>query len=115
MSGRSLQEPSFLILIALAAQPQHGYGLIAEVQRISDGQVKLLTGTLYAALDRLEGDGLIVADRQEIVDGRARRYYRLTGEGVQRLAAETQRLRRHVDAATKYLAAIRPGLMGGAA
>ncbi len=108
MSARPLQEPSFLILTALAAGPQHGYAILAEVARISDGQVTLLTGTLYAALDRLQGDQLIDTDREEIVEGRARRYYRLTSDGAQRLAAETARLRRHADAAAARLASFDP-------
>ncbi|SPL89991.1 Transcriptional regulator, PadR family [[Actinomadura] parvosata subsp. kistnae] len=94
-----MQEPTFLILTALAAQPQHGYGIMTDVARISDGKVRLRTGTLYAALDRLEGEGLIQTDREEIVDGRARRYYRLTAEGTSRLSAEAQRLHRHAETA----------------
>jgi DNA-binding PadR family transcriptional regulator len=115
MSYRPLQEPSFLILTALAAGPQHGYAIQAEVARISDGQVTLLTGTLYAALDRLQGDRLIDTDREEIVEGRARRYYRLTSDGAHRLAAETDRLRRHADAAAARLASFAPRFAAGPA
>jgi DNA-binding PadR family transcriptional regulator len=109
-----MQEPTFLVLTALAAGPQHGYGIITDVQRISDGQARLRAGTLYAALDRLSDEGLIATDREEIVDGRARRYYKLTGEGARRLAAEAERLRAHADAATARLRTT-PGLAGGAA
>ena len=73
-----MQEPSFLILTSLAAGPQHGYGIMTDVAQISDGRVKLRAGTLYAALDRLSTDGLAEADREEVADGRLRRYYRLT-------------------------------------
>ena len=48
-----MQEPTFLILTALAAGAQHGYGIMTDVARISDGRVRLRAGTLYAALDRL--------------------------------------------------------------
>ena len=106
-----MQEPTFLILTALAAGPQHGYGVITDVQEISGGRVRLRAGTLYAALDRLQSEGLIATDREEIVDGRVRRYYRLTGEGGTRLAAEAERLRRHADAASSRL---RLRLTGGA-
>lgn len=106
-----MQEPTFLILTALAAGPQHGYGVITDVQEISGGRVRLRAGTLYAALDRLQSEGLIATDREEIVDGRVRRYYRLTGEGGTRLAAEAERLRRHADAASIRL---RARLTGGA-
>ncbi|MEV4566862.1 helix-turn-helix transcriptional regulator [Nonomuraea sp. NPDC049419] len=106
---RQMQEPTFLILTALAAGPQHGYGVITDVERISDGQVRLRAGTLYAAFDRLQAEGLIAEDREEIVDGRVRRYYRLTGDGVTRLAAEAERLRRHAAAATQRLRVIGAG------
>ena len=53
MKKRSMQEPTFLILTALAAGPQHGYGIITDAERISGGVTRLQTGTLYMALDRL--------------------------------------------------------------
>src|ERR1019366_1699156 len=86
MSMRSLQEPTFLILTSLAAGPQHGYAIMTDAEQISGGHVRLRAGTLYAALDRLRTDGLVEIDREEIVDGRLRRYYRITGEGAGRLA-----------------------------
>ena len=107
-----MQEATFLILTALAAGTQHGYGIISDVAEISDGRVKLLAGTLYTALDRLRADGLIVVDREEIVDNRLRRYYRLTPEGQKRLAAEAARLQAHATAALRRL---RLNLAGGAA
>ena len=48
-----MQEPTFLILTALAAQPLHGYGVIQAVRELSGGDVVLRAGTLYGALDRL--------------------------------------------------------------
>jgi len=88
----SLQEPTFLILTALAGGSLHGYGVIQEVSRLSSGRVALRPGTLYGALDRLSDQGLVVADREEVVDGRLRRYYRLTDEGAGVLHGEAQRL-----------------------
>src|SRR5690242_17421964 len=78
MSTRAMQEATFLILTALASGTQHGYGIISDVADISGGRVKLLAGTLYTALERLRADGLIEVDREEIVDNRLRRYYRLS-------------------------------------
>ncbi|GAA2588809.1 hypothetical protein GCM10010399_18560 [Dactylosporangium fulvum] len=106
-----LREPTFLILTALARAPMHGYGLITEVAELSGGRLELRPGTLYGALDRLSDDGLVAVDREEIVDGRARKYYRLTEQGDTTLRAETERLRRNVEAATRRLderAALRP-------
>jgi DNA-binding PadR family transcriptional regulator len=111
-----MREPTFLILTALARGPLHGYGLITEVAELSAGTLALRPGTLYGALDRLSDDGLVRLDRQEIVDGRARKYYRLTEQGDAALRAETERLRRTVEAATRRLADRRPaspGFAGG--
>jgi len=104
-TDRPLQEPTFLILTALAERPRHGYGVITEVQRISDGRVRLRAGTLYGALDRLRAEGLVEVDREEVVDTRLRRYYKLTETGGQRLGAEADRLRRHADIARRRLRA----------
>jgi PadR family transcriptional regulator len=100
---RTMQETTFLILTALANGSQHGYAIISEVEQVSDGRVRLRTGTLYAALDRLRLDGLISVDREEIVDSRLRRYYRLTAEGSKRLADEANRLQAHSAAALARL------------
>src|SRR5215831_3095219 len=98
-----MQEATFLILTALADGSQHGYGIIAQVGEISGGRVRLRAGTLYTALDRLRADGLIGVDREEIVDGRLRRYYRLTPTGRKVLAAEAARLHANASAAMKRL------------
>jgi len=103
VTERAMQEATFLILTALADGSQHGYGIIAEVQEISGGRVRLRAGTLYTALDRLRVDGLIGVDREEIVEGRLRRYYRLTPEGTERLAAEAARLQANARAALARL------------
>jgi DNA-binding PadR family transcriptional regulator len=103
MSDRPLQEPTFLLLTALAEGPQHGYGIMTDVERISGGRVKLRAGTLYAALDRVVAEGLVEADREEVVDGRLRRYYRLTPPGGDRLAAEVGRLRQNAAVAAERL------------
>ena len=103
-----MQEPTFLILAALAAAPRHGYGVIQEVEQLSGGTVKLRAGTLYGALDRLVEQELITVDREEAVEGRLRRYYRLTDAGAGVLAGEISRLRRNAEAAEEQLRR-RPG------
>jgi DNA-binding PadR family transcriptional regulator len=98
-----MQEATFLILTALAAGSQHGYGIITDVEQISKRRVRLRAGTLYAALDRLRTDKLIEVDREEIVESRLRRYYRLTPSGAERLAQEAERLRSNAHAAMSRL------------
>ncbi|WP_238011205.1 helix-turn-helix transcriptional regulator [Dactylosporangium sp. AC04546] len=101
-----MREPTFLILTALAGEPRHGYGIVREVETLSG--MRLLTGTLYTALDRLTAEGLVEHDRDEEVDGRTRRYYRLTAVGLTALTAETARLRGLATAAEARLRAARP-------
>jgi DNA-binding PadR family transcriptional regulator len=120
MSNRAMQEATFLILTALADGSQHGYGIINDVKEISDGRVELRPGTLYTALDRLRADQLIEVDREEIVDNRLRRYYRLSSEGGRRLAAEAARLQANAATALSRLnpgrlnpGRLDPGLAGG--
>jgi DNA-binding PadR family transcriptional regulator len=98
-----MQEATFMILTALANGSQHGYGIITDVLEISGGRVRLRPGTLYTALDRLRADELIEVDREEIVDGRLRRYYQLTPAGTKRLSAEAARLQAHAAAALTRL------------
>jgi DNA-binding PadR family transcriptional regulator len=107
MVTRRMQETTFLILASLASGSQHGYGIITDVLGISGGQIKLRAGTLYAALERLAREGLIEIDREEIVDSRLRRYYKLTSDGVERLAEEADRLRSNAGVAITRLDANR--------
>ena len=109
-----MTEPTFLILTALAGEARHGYAVMEDVRRISDGRVNLRAGTLYAALDRLRSEGLISVDREEVVDSRLRRYYRLTAIGAERLATETERMRRHASEAARRLRRNRAAFEGGA-
>jgi DNA-binding PadR family transcriptional regulator len=109
MSKQAPGEPTFLILTALAARPQHGYGIMTDVSAISKGRVKLRAGTLYAALDRLSGEGAVQVDREEIVDGRLRRYYRLTASGAQVLADEVARMQANAAVASKRLKRLTAG------
>jgi len=99
----AMQEPTFFILTALAEQPLHGYGVIRAVNELSDGRITLRAGTLYAALDRLTEEGLLVVDGEEAVDGRLRRYYRLTDDGGRALSAEVDRMRANVAMAAARL------------
>lgn len=103
LGGMSLQEPSFFILTSLVGQSLHGYGVMRAVSELSDGRITLRAGTLYAALERLTEDGLLIVEREEAVEGRLRRYYRLTDQGTARLEAEARQLRANAAIAAKRL------------
>ncbi|WP_194898781.1 PadR family transcriptional regulator [Catenulispora pinisilvae] len=104
MTERRLQEPTVLLLTALADSPKHGYALMQEVEAISAGRVRLRTGTLYGALDRLLQQGLICINSEEVVDGRMRRTYALSDSGREVLAAEAEQMRATADEARRRLA-----------
>lgn len=85
---------SVYVLLAIADQPLHGYGIIKDVEHRTDGLVVLEAGTLYAAIKRLQDEQLLEADsgpRPAGGDAR-RRYYRLTSLGRRVLRAECARL-----------------------
>ena len=103
MTMKPMQEPSFLILTALASGPKHGYAVLRDVEALSDGRVTLRPGTLYTALDRLTEERMVEVDREEVTDGRLRRYYKITGAGATRLADEAERLRHNASAAVRHL------------
>ena len=86
-----VREPVLFILLSLAEQPRHGYAILQDTERMSDGRVRLSTGTLYGALRRLLEDRWI--ERFEQQDrSRGRQAYRLTEEGRRNLQAEVSRL-----------------------
>lgn len=101
----SLNPSSFWILTALAGQRRHGYEILQEAAIASGGTVSLKVTTLYAALERLEREGLIRADGEEIVKGRARRYYLLTDEGTTALTDEVEALEVQASVARSRLRA----------
>ncbi|RSM42309.1 PadR family transcriptional regulator [Amycolatopsis balhimycina DSM 5908] len=76
-----------LLLAVLDGRKLHGYAIIEALQLRSDGALDLPTGTVYPALRRLERAGWL-ASEWDVVSGRKRRTYRLTGSGEQALAAE---------------------------
>lgn len=109
-----LSPPVFHILLALADRERHGYAIIKEIERRTEGAVVPSTGTLYAAVKRLLSSRLI-----ERAEGRAdpelddarRLYYRLTPIGKRVVRAETERLAALVDMSrAKQLS---PGFHGG--
>jgi len=87
-----LTEPVLLILLSLAERPRHGYSILKDVEKMSEGRVLLSTGTLYGAIRRLLDDGWI--DRfEEDKSSRGRQAYRLTAAGRRNLQLEISRMR----------------------
>jgi DNA-binding PadR family transcriptional regulator len=99
-----LSEAAFLILLSLAPQPRHGYGIMKEVTALSDGRVQLSTGTLYGALKRLLDHGWVERFDETVINGRKRKAYRLTDFGRRILDAETARLQNLVHVAQQQTA-----------
>jgi DNA-binding PadR family transcriptional regulator len=90
------------ILLALADEERHGYGIMLEVARLTGGATRMGPGTLYGTLKRLMAAALIQeADERPDpeLDDERRRYYRITPLGARVLAAETARLRLLLSAA----------------
>lgn len=102
---RGVSEQTFLVLTALAEEPLHGYAIVQSVESLSEGRMRLRVGTLYGVLDRLVADGLAERDREEVHQGRLRRYYKLTDGGVRALQAEVARMSANVRAASAVLRA----------
>jgi PadR family transcriptional regulator, regulatory protein PadR len=87
-----MREPTYYVLASLLDGPLHGYAIIRRADELSGGRVRLATGTLYTALDRLAGEGYVELVREEIVNGRVRRSYGLTRPGTGALRAEAARM-----------------------
>ena len=112
MYSRRMTEQAMYILASLAQGELHGYGIARDVEELSDGRVRLTAGTLYGALNRLTADGLVEPAGEQQVQGRRRRYYRLTATGHTELSAEVERLRSTAAALAARASAARrtPGL-----
>ncbi len=95
------------ILLALAAEDRHGYGIMQEVARQSRGQYELGPGTLYDNLEKLMRRGLVNdATRRSASEDPRRRYYRLTSFGRRVLSADLERLRAVLKEAKAALPAL---------
>jgi len=101
-TDRHLTPQHFQILLSLAGEPRHGYGVMTDVLERTEGRMKLWPGVLYGSLKRLTADGLVEEteppddaprDRME------RRYYRLTDNGRRALETEAARMAAYVATA----------------
>ncbi|MBB2748390.1 UNVERIFIED_ORG: DNA-binding PadR family transcriptional regulator [Microbispora rosea subsp. rosea] len=82
----------YFVLTALRAGPLHGHAISKSITELSGGRVQPSVGTLYGILERLNERGVITVDREETVDGRNRRYFRITDEGHAPVEAEARRM-----------------------
>jgi len=103
---RPLSEPVLLILMSLVNEPRHGYALIKDIETLSNGRVRLSTGTLYGALHRLLKDRWIARFKQED-KSREKQAYKLTPMGRRQLELELDRMKQLTRTATDRLR-IRP-------
>src|SRR3989441_11539031 len=90
-----LPAATFHILMALAEDDRHGYGIIQDVAARTDGELKLSAGTLYRSIQRMLEQGLVVETRERPApeeDDERRRYYRITALGTAVAKAEARRL-----------------------
>jgi DNA-binding PadR family transcriptional regulator len=89
---RPMAPAVFQILIALADQPLHGYGIMLDIAERSAGKLKLSPGTLYGAIKQMLEDGLIEEVAGRHPDDERRRYYRLTRDGREAARQEMARM-----------------------
>jgi DNA-binding PadR family transcriptional regulator len=115
-----LTPPVFHILLALAGEERHGYGIMQDVARQTNDALQLGPGTLYGCLKRMLAAGLVEESDERPdpdLDDERRRYYRMTALGQRVVRAEARRLADAVSAARarRLLDHDRPGLAGGRA
>jgi DNA-binding PadR family transcriptional regulator len=106
----------FHILLALADNERHGYGIMQEIGRRTDGKLRMGPGTLYGSIKRMLADGLIEKSGERpdpALDDERRHYYRLTDFGQRVVRAEAQRLAQLVNVARAKQLLPGPELTGG--
>ena len=102
-----LTPPVFHILLALADEERHGYGIMQDVSEQTEGALQLGPGTLYGCLKRMLAAGLVEESEERpdpALDDERRKYYRMTAFGKRVVRAEAQRLAGAVTVAMAKLA-----------
>jgi transcriptional regulator len=94
-----------LILKTLSMGAMHGWGVTQRIRQHSEGLLEVNQGSLYPALQRLEGKGLVVSEWRASENNRRARYYLLTESGRAEIAAEEASWRRHVHGVSLVLGA----------
>jgi transcriptional regulator len=111
MTDRSTAEAlrgtlDLLILKTLSLEPMHGWGITQRIRELSRGILDVNQGSLYPALQRLEGKGLVVSDWTTTENNRRARYYRLTESGRAEIVPEQKSWKRHVEGVALVLQAV---------
>lgn len=97
-----LPQSAVYVLIAIGPKELHGYPIMSEIARITDGSVRIGPGTLYTSIKRLLAAGFLEESGERpdpTLDDHRRRYYRVTPAGRVVASAEVQRLKALVAAA----------------
>ena len=84
-----MTETAFYILLCLK-QPNHGYGIVQTVEKLTDGAIRLAPGTMYGSLSKMEKDGLI----RFVLEEEKRKIYQITDLGLEVLQLELNRIER---------------------
>ncbi len=100
MSNQALTEAVYYILLSLI-EPMHGYGIMQNVERLSNGRVKLAAGTLYGAINTLLEKGWITALSEE--KGSRKKEYIITARGKEMLHFELTRLKELIENGNRML------------
>ncbi|KMJ57341.1 PadR family transcriptional regulator [Bacillus sp. LL01] len=92
-----MTETAFYILLSLT-EPRHGYGIIKHVEEISNGRIRLGSGTIYGTLTKMQKDGVITV----FADAERKTLYEITDSGKELITAEIERLKELHRNALKY-------------
>jgi len=92
-----------LILKSLTWDPRHGYGISEWIELVTDGSLLMEEGTLYPALHRLQGKGMLESDWGLSENNRRAKYYTLTAKGERHLASEADSWARYTSAVARAL------------
>lgn len=98
---RGVVEP--LLLFLIGESPMHGYQIAKELEKRSQGYFRFNGSTIYSALRRLEGKGLVLSSWQQVAQKRDRRCYELTKKGRQTLAKKLIEWQRFYSAAGRVM------------
>ncbi|WP_419096234.1 PadR family transcriptional regulator [Sutcliffiella tianshenii] len=92
-----MTETAFYILLSLT-EPRHGYGIIKHVEEISNGRIRLGSGTIYGTLTKMQKDGVITV----FADAERKTVYEITDSGKALITSEIERLKELHGNALKY-------------